>query len=143
MERRKFINRLVLNTGVILAVPFVIQSCEKDSEETPTLDPNPNGNDLKIDITSSTYQNLQSDGGYAYVNNNIIVVNTGSNNFVALSSVCTHQGCKVDYDNSKQQLPCPCHGSVFSITGAVVNGPAQTPLKKYTTELNGNMLTIK
>ena len=48
----------------------------------------------------------------------------------AHSTICTHQGCTVG--ESGKQLACPCHGSVFDgQTGAVVNGPAQTPLRSY------------
>jgi len=53
-----------------------------------------------------------------------------SGDFVAYSVVCTHQGCPVAYKYGK--LVCPCHGSVFNPAqgGAVVQGPAQKPLRE-------------
>jgi nitrite reductase/ring-hydroxylating ferredoxin subunit len=48
----------------------------------------------------------------------------------AHSSICTHQGCTVG--ESGKQLACPCHGSVFDgKSGAVVNGPAGSPLRTF------------
>ena len=70
-----------------------------------------------------------------------IIVNTGDG-FVALSSVCTHLGCQVTYNQSSGNLPCPCHGSVFSITGSVLNGPASSPLEQYNVTQEGDILTI-
>jgi nitrite reductase/ring-hydroxylating ferredoxin subunit len=57
----------------------------------------------------------------------------------AHSIVCTHQGCFVA--EAGKTLACPCHGSVFNgATGAVINGPAQTPLQSYkVAEANGEI----
>lgn len=46
----------------------------------------------------------------------------------ALSAVCTHQGCIVDWDRDTLLVRCPCHGSVFKPDGSVVEGPAPAPL---------------
>ena len=59
----------------------------------------------------------------------------------AHSTVCTHMGCSVGA--AGKQLDCPCHGSVFDAqTGAVVNGPAQTPLQSYQVAQVGNEIYI-
>ena len=48
---------------------------------------------------------------------------------VAYSSVCTHNGCTVEWDAEAEQLSCPCHGSRFDpADGSVLNGPARQPL---------------
>ena len=39
---------------------------------------------------------------------------------------CTHLGCTVDRTGSG--FHCPCHGSVFDQSGAVLSGPAPSPL---------------
>jgi cytochrome b6-f complex iron-sulfur subunit len=61
---------------------------------------------------------------------------------VALSSICTHQGCTIGYSPSANNFPCPCHGSVFSTSGSVLNGPAPTAVKSYPVSQTGNILTI-
>jgi Rieske Fe-S protein len=55
----------------------------------------------------------------------------------AFSAVCTHQGCTVSQVENGT-IDCPCHGSKFNaITGAVVNGPATTPLPKISITVKG------
>jgi cytochrome b6-f complex iron-sulfur subunit len=44
----------------------------------------------------------------------------------AISSICTHLGCVVNY--SSEQFECPCHGSRFNAAGYVLKGPAKQPL---------------
>lgn len=42
----------------------------------------------------------------------------------ALSTVCPHAGCFVDFDEHRQEFVCPCHDSVFAKDGERVSGPA-------------------
>lgn len=60
-----------------------------------------------------------------------VVIRLADGSLSALSAVCTHAGCTVQYDASggTPQLVCPCHGSRFSASdGAVLQGPASEPL---------------
>ena len=44
--------------------------------------------------------------------------------FLALSSVCPHLGCAVDFNNKAGDLECPCHASAFAKDGAKLIGPS-------------------
>ncbi|HYA67952.1 MAG TPA: Rieske 2Fe-2S domain-containing protein, partial [Acidimicrobiales bacterium] len=51
--------------------------------------------------------------------------------FTALSAVCTHQGCIVEFVASDDTMQCPCHGSIYDArTGQVLRGPAPLPLRR-------------
>ena len=73
--------------------------------------------------------------------NPAFLVHLDSGNFVAYSAICTHQGCTVAYQGG--QLACPCHGSVFDPAngGAVVTGPATTPLPEIPVKVQGGEVT--
>ncbi len=35
----------------------------------------------------------------------------------ALSRVCTHMGCLLNFDAGESEIQCPCHGAVFDLNG--------------------------
>jgi cytochrome b6-f complex iron-sulfur subunit len=95
---------------------------------------------LTIDASSP----LASVGNAALVNasgRSFLVARTAQSAFMALTAVCTHEGCTVsNYQN--QMYECPCHGSQFSTSGSVVKGPASRSLSQFATSFAGNVLTI-
>jgi cytochrome b6-f complex iron-sulfur subunit len=70
------------------------------------------------------------------------VVRTSDTEVVAVSAICTHDGCENLYTASSKTFDCPCHGSQFSLTGTVLRGPARRSLKVYAATLASNTITI-
>ncbi len=48
----------------------------------------------------------------------------------AISAVCTHLGCLVEWNRAEESWDCPCHGSRFCIDGSVIQGPAKRELER-------------
>lgn len=61
----------------------------------------------------------------------ILVVHLTDHVLYAVSAVCTHAGCTVNYNKDTGQIDCPCHGSQFALDGSVIQGPAKRPLTRY------------
>lgn len=58
------------------------------------------------------------------------VVVRSSEGFYALSARCTHLGCKLRHMPATSQFHCACHGSLFSLQGEVLRGPASRHLER-------------
>ena len=57
--------------------------------------------------------------------------------WVALSAVCTHLGCTVQYEPQANRIHCACHGGVYDPrTGANVSGPPPKPLTRFKVTVN-------
>ena len=98
-----------------------------------------------IDLTVAANAALRTVGGGVLLDtgsDRIAVVRQSATRVVALSAVCTHEGCLTDLDASASTLDCPCHGSSFALTGAVVQGPAFLPLRVYGVTLAGDIVTV-
>lgn len=49
---------------------------------------------------------------------------------VALSAVCTHKGCIVQWDEKRRVFLCPCHEGTFDEHGNVIFGLPRRPLQR-------------
>lgn len=71
----------------------------------------------------------------------LLVAHTGADTFTAVTATCTHENCTIT-GFTGQDYVCPCHGSRFSTSGAVQNGPATRSLRSFATRFANNVLTI-
>ena len=65
-----------------------------------------------------------------------------STGFLALFHECTHQRCHVDYLTDHGVIVCPCHGSQFDLTGAVLTGPASRSLDRFPTTIRHHQVIV-
>ena len=73
----------------------------------------------------------------------IAVTRVSQNEVIAVSRVCTHEGCTIELPRSAgATFDCPCHGSRFRINGQVVNGPASRPLFQFPARIDGAQVVI-
>lgn len=54
------------------------------------------------------------------------LLHPSASTFAAVSAICTHQGCPVQWVGNGFQ--CPCHGATYDATGRPTGGPAIGPL---------------
>lgn len=87
-------------------------------------------------------QAARQDGYLRTVDREVVfLTRTGDSEVTALSSICTHLGCRVAWDAQARLLRCPCHGGAFTATGEVHAGPPPRPLTRLPTRLvDGSVL---
>jgi len=110
--------------------------------QLPTVNGNSSGTTVQVQIDAASP--LAAVGGVALVRSSsglFLVARTGDQAFTALTSTCTHQTCTISGFDGTAYV-CPCHGSRFTTSGRVVNGPAPTSLRTFNTAFANNVLTI-
>ncbi|WP_276364257.1 Rieske (2Fe-2S) protein [Daejeonella sp. H1SJ63] len=145
MERKDFLAALGLSAGS-LVITSCLGACGKGDTGSPTTNnPTPTIPGSKVDFTLDVSTNTDISTRGWTIMNSVIIAKNGSS-YIALSSVCTHQGNPLTYNSSNNTFPCSltdaAHGSVFDSNGAKVQGPATSNVKKYSTTLSGNSLRV-
>jgi cytochrome b6-f complex iron-sulfur subunit len=133
MDRKEFLKNLGLGVAGICVLNS-IPAC-RNRDALPIID-------FTIDLSDPTYDALNNLGGqYVFSQYNVLVAK-GVTGYIAVSSLCTHQNCTLNYQPAQDELVCPCHGSRFNTQGGVTMGPATGALMVYATQQFGTQLRI-
>ncbi|MEO8795806.1 MAG: Rieske (2Fe-2S) protein [Daejeonella sp.] len=138
MDRKEFLS-LMGGSAATIIFAGCLAGCQKSSSSGVAAAPS--NVDFTLDLSTSAYANLNTNGGYIY-NQGVIVARTTSGDFIAVSQNCTHETYRLTFDGARNQFFCPNHGATFTTTGSVSNGPARQSLAQYKTSLQGNMLRV-
>ncbi len=127
MKRRDVLKAGALS-GVLALTGVAASSC---SSETAT---------MSSDSISLT--DIPVGGGMIIAEPPLVVTQPSQGEVKAFTSICTHQGCKVNAV-SDNQIFCPCHGSIFSaIDGSVMRGPATEGLSAAAVSVDGTQISF-
>ena len=151
--------RNLLKIGAISAVSFVITACTKavSSSSAPTSEAV-----VEDTQTPSVPEQTQTKGGEVVIaqvsalvagegfnfkandGTDAILFKTKDEKVYALSRICTHEGCSVEFDLAQNKLICPCHGATYEASdGNVISGPTQRNLNKINIKIDGdNVLEV-
>jgi cytochrome b6-f complex iron-sulfur subunit len=150
ITRKEFLLQVAVGgvaLGASSAIASSLASCslptQPQGSSLPVISGIVNGNKVTVDISSGSplvqngFATLQYSGG------SLLLAHTSDGAYHAMTTICTHQGCVINqYNSGSKEFICQCHGSRFSSTGAVTNGPASTALQQYVTSVIGNQLII-
>ena len=151
ISRRKFFSGLIGIVagfvGTVLAIPaigyVVSPGFARGSGET-WLNLGPASAATPGEPIPFKYSRIVQDGwvkstesGTAYV------VATDAENMKVFSDRCTHLGCRVTWNQSRDGFVCPCHDGVFNIDGAVVAGPPPRPLDQFEHRIENGQIQIR
>lgn len=115
----------------------------------------PSGNPTKLGVSTGRFTGtgvqvsvagtaLADTGGAVLVESTagvFLLARVGANAFSAIDAVCSHESCTVTGADGSSYV-CPCHGSRYSRSGEVLQGPARAALRQFPTTFSEGTVTI-
>lgn len=71
-----------------------------------------------------------------------LLIVTAEGEYRALSAVCTHLGCTVQYRPDLREIWCACHNGMYDLNGRNVSGPPPRPLEQFQVHVRGEELVV-
>ncbi|OGP62554.1 MAG: hypothetical protein A2169_07680 [Deltaproteobacteria bacterium RBG_13_47_9] len=149
--RRKFLKVFTISIGSIvsiaLGIPFIGALVGRSSslKEKASMDKVTSVSHLSVGRPARVNFLSQEEDAYIYktVVHSVWAVEHSSDDVTVFSPICPHAGCYYNWDSEADQFQCPCHGSVFSITGKVLGGPAPRPLDILPHDIKNGELYVR
>jgi menaquinol-cytochrome c reductase iron-sulfur subunit len=77
------------------------------------------------------------------VTRSVWVIRHSPAEMTVFSPICTHLGCHFKWNPQTRHFECPCHGSVWTIDGKVIGGPAPRPLDTLPYKIDNGKLYVE
>jgi len=71
-----------------------------------------------------------------------VLLEKADNEVRALSAVCTHLGCTVQWHAEEKKFICPCHQGIYGFNGNVLSGPPLRPLEKLQVKVRNEQVFV-
>lgn len=131
---RVFSRRATLVTGAVASGALLASCAEGGSQVTA-----PEGT---VEVGSASAVGVGKAAKLTHGSTTVIVSQPSAGEYKAFSTVCTHQGCQVQVQDSNR-IVCPCHGSEYAVAdGSVVHGPAEEALTSYPVQVKGGKIFV-
>jgi len=114
-----------------ISIPFLRSGKKKQQKKT---------SEVFTDIAKLT--DIPKGSVFPYRAGRLYVCHLNDGGFLAVSIKCTHLGCSVNWDEEKKEFLCPCHHSMFSLNGDVVNPPATRALDTYPLKIENGIIKV-
>lgn len=67
---------------------------------------------------------------------------TAEGEYHAVSAVCTHLGCTVQYRSDMHEIWCACHNGTYGLDGRNISGPPPRPLESFLVNIRGSEIVV-
>ncbi len=149
LTRREFLEWVTKTNVTIIAVLYAIPAIAYiigDSLRRRVENWIPLGPVSKVEFGTPTLFKARVTRTAGWVSSNdeffIYVLTENGRDFIALSNICTHLGCRVRWIADREQFYCPCHVGIFDKEGNVISGPAPRPLDRYMVKVEREQISI-
>jgi cytochrome b6-f complex iron-sulfur subunit len=96
----------------------------------------------ELDVGSVSEIEAQGSRTFRFGREPCVVIAAGGK-FHALSTICSHLGCIVQWVPKSQHLACPCHRASFDLEGNVREGPPPRPLTAYSVTVHNDRVVVR
>jgi quinol---cytochrome c reductase iron-sulfur subunit, bacillus type len=151
VSRRNFLSTATWAIGGFIGIAFVVPAIayiigpalqKKNIEEWIRL-----GSTQKVVPGTPTLFKATIERQAGWITNeeeiSVYVLTDNGRDYISMSNICTHLGCRVRWISDQSQFYCPCHNGVFDKNGNVVSGPPPNPLNRYDTKVENDQIFIK
>ncbi len=151
ISRRRFHAMAVWTIGGLIsagmAIPAIAYIIGPALQNTQAQDWVRLGSTSKVELGQPTLFKVTVEQQTGWIKNeqeiSAYVLTDNGRDYVAMSNICTHLGCRVRWVTERNQYICPCHNGQFDKQGLVVAGPPPRPLDRYEVKVEGDQLFIK
>lgn len=149
-NRREFLGLVTWAIGALLgaglgipAVAYIVGPALRQDETQEWI---PLGSTSKVELGTPTLFKANVERQTGWITNqeevSVYLLTEDGRDFVAMSNICTHLGCRVRWIAEQGQFFCPCHNAVFDKEGSVVEGPPPRPLDRFEVRVEEGTLYI-
>ncbi|MBL6979953.1 MAG: Rieske (2Fe-2S) protein [Anaerolineales bacterium] len=139
LDRRGFLGFATWAIGGIIgagfgipAIAYIIAPAMRKEEEQEWIRL---GSASKVELGTPTLFKTKIEKQTGWITNeeevSVYVLTENGRDFVAMSNICTHLGCRVRWISDQDVFFCPCHNAGFAKNGDVASGPPPRPLDQY------------
>lgn len=96
------------------------------------------------EVVAAAVGDLKANGSkvFRFGSRPALLLLTAEGEYHAVSAVCTHLGCTVQYRNDMHAIWCACHNGTYGLDGRNVSGPPPRPLESFQVNIRGNEIVV-
>lgn len=136
---RRTVIQVLLGTGIFASLASFLYPVSRYVQPPPTADL---GTD---EVVAAQAGELKPNSGkiFRFGSKPGLLVLTAEGEYRALSAVCTHLDCTVQYRSDLHEVWCACHNGTYDLEGRNVSGPPPRPLQPYDVHVRGNEIVVR
>ena len=132
--------------GAAMAIPAIAYIIGPALKRTDTQNWIRLGSASKVELNTPTLFKTTVERQTGWIVNeeelSFYVLTENGRDYIAMSNICTHLGCRVRWITEDEDFFCPCHNGVFDKEGKVIAGPPPRPLDRYEVKVEDDQLYV-
>jgi len=150
VNRRAFLSSVTVAIGAIItaglgipAVAYVVGPALQQAKDEEWI---PVGSTSKVELGTPTLFKAKVERQTGWITDeeelSVYLLTEDGRDYVAMSNICTHLGCRVRWIDDQDQFFCPCHNAIFGKDGSVVEGPPPRALDRFDVKVEDDTIYI-